>query len=70
MSYQQISVDLDILESHHADLETKLPYYKLLKCWALVGKGWPPKFWIITCTTIWLCHCYYIFFSHLLILET
>ena len=27
MSYQQISVDLDILESRHADLETKLPYY-------------------------------------------
>ena len=29
MSYQQISVDLDILESRHADLETKLPYYQL-----------------------------------------
>ena len=26
MSYQQISVDLDILKSPHADLEIKLPY--------------------------------------------
>ena len=28
MSYQQISVDLDFLESRHADLETKLSYYQ------------------------------------------
>ena len=29
MSYQQISEDLDFLESRHADLETKFPYYQL-----------------------------------------
>ena len=28
------------------------------------------KFWIIACTTIWVCYDYYcIFFAHLLILE-
>ena len=28
------------------------------------------KFWLITCTTIWICHHYYgVFSAHLLILE-
>ena len=37
-------------------------------------KDYPPpkkkRFWIITCTTIWVCYHYYgVFFAHLLILQ-
>ena len=49
----------------------KTPILPTVKMLGLGGERLTPKFWIITCTTIWLCHCYYVFFfPHLLILET
>ena len=32
-------------------------------CWALVVKGYPQRFWIFTCTTIWVCYLYGVFCS-------
>ena len=58
-----------------ADHYSHMPTVKML---SLVGERLTPpsptfrktKFWIITCTTIWLCYRYYgVFFAHLLILE-
>ena len=54
----------------HSTLGIIIPILSTVKMLRLAGERQPQRFWIITCTTIWLCYCYYgVFFAHILILE-